>query len=80
MIGDWRHLNKDGKIPAHTVCPFREKCGLVDGCHHKGETHAVDFSCAAARAFDMIVRGQDKAQRVSRDKQNKAHKKSHNSA
>ena len=50
-----RHLNKDGLIPAHTMCPFKKNCELADNCSHEGEKHDKDFSCAAARAFDMIA-------------------------
>ena len=55
MIGNWRWLNKNGLIPAHTICPFKEQCQLADGCHHKGHDHDVPFSCAAARAFDITI-------------------------
>lgn len=47
----------NGKIPAHTVCPFRDQCGFVEAgtCHHKGTEHTVQFSCGAARAYDIIM-------------------------
>lgn len=47
-----------GKIPAHTNCPFVGRCPMAENstCHHKGEQHTVDFSCAAARAYDLIDR------------------------
>jgi hypothetical protein len=49
-------LNEDGCIPARTPCPFRHRCEFaqVGMCHHKGEEHAVQFSCAVARGFDLI--------------------------
>ena len=43
----------DGLIPKHTACPFREECNMP-GCRQLGIEHKVDFSCALARAFDMI--------------------------
>lgn len=46
-----------GKIPAHTECPFKNRCYTTaeEGfCKHKGIEHNVDFSCAIARAFDLI--------------------------
>ena len=49
-------LLQNGKIPAQTMCPLRERCEIVVGgsCHHKGVEHQVQFSCADARAFDMV--------------------------
>ena len=48
----------NGRIPAHAPCPFRERCELFHACEcqHKGELHTVDFSCGAARAFDLSER------------------------
>ena len=44
----------DGKIPANTLCPFKEKCDPKgDFCHHKGTEHQVPFSCAFARGFEI---------------------------
>lgn len=43
----------DGKIPPHTPCPFRDKCG-AGICYHKGTEHTVAFSCAFARGFAML--------------------------
>lgn len=45
-----------GRIPAFTKCPFAGKCPSAKSgkCHHQGETHPVPFSCASARAFDML--------------------------
>lgn len=46
----------NGLIPAGTVCPFLDKCKFkVHTC--PGADNGVkprDFSCAAARLFDMI--------------------------
>lgn len=52
----------EGKIPAHTVCPFRERCEIAQGgaCNHLGQKHNVAFSCAAARGFDLIRRNKEK--------------------
>lgn len=45
----------NGKIPANTECPFRSNCGsALDGnCHHQGIIHAVPYSCATARVFEI---------------------------
>lgn len=45
-----------GKIPANTNCPFVGRCAHAERgvCNHKGEQHDVDFSCAVARAHDLI--------------------------
>jgi len=43
-----------GKIPAFTVCPFKDKCDPKDEfCHHKGILHVAPFSCGFARAFEI---------------------------
>lgn len=46
----------NGKIPARTACPFKTRCATAEGgkCHHTGESHPVDFSCATARGFEMV--------------------------
>jgi hypothetical protein len=46
---------KQGKIPPHTECPFGEDCPIraKGACKHLGFGHTTEFSCAAARAFDM---------------------------
>lgn len=48
-------LLTDGRIPPHTICPFREMCAIAreDKCYHHGVDHNVPFSCGAARAFDI---------------------------
>lgn len=48
----------DGRIPARTVCPFRDRCSIVasGSCHHLGIDCESQFSCAAARAFDLMER------------------------
>ena len=43
----------DGLIPKHTECPFKEECGMPS-CIHEGVNHNVDFSCALARAWDIV--------------------------
>ena len=45
----------EGKIPAGTACPFTGKCAFAQDktCHHNGTNHTVDYSCGAARAFDL---------------------------
>jgi hypothetical protein len=51
-----------GNIPKGTECPFRAKCGFAqdDTCNHRGKDHPCDYSCAAARAFDISHQYQDK--------------------
>ncbi len=46
---------KAGRIPAHTECPFAGDCPIraKGACKHLGTRHITEFSCAAARAFDM---------------------------
>lgn len=48
----------DGRIPAHTECPFRTQCAFAirDACSHKGKDHNVPFSCGAARAYELVNR------------------------
>ena len=45
-----------GKIPAHTECPFRDQCKYAaEGqCKHQGEAHTVPFSCGTARLFFIM--------------------------
>jgi hypothetical protein len=47
-----------GKVPQGQLCPFRGRCSTweAEQCHHKGVKHPCDFSCATARAFDLIER------------------------
>lgn len=53
----------DGKIPAHTVCPFRSTCDRVafkfpDSkkvycfCYHQGIEHTVNYTCSVATNYD----------------------------
>ena len=46
---------KHGNIPAHTICPYDSRCsmGQDDGCKHLGLKHSIEYSCAAARGFDI---------------------------
>jgi hypothetical protein len=46
----------DGRIPAYQECPFRKNCEIATAgnCYHKGIEHNVEFSCAAARGFELI--------------------------
>ena len=52
---------KYGLIPENTVCPFTDKCGYFkdvacngNGCPASTGDNKVDFSCGAARLFDML--------------------------
>lgn len=50
----------NGKIPANTICPFRKECPYSKeggGCGHAGLDHSVEYSCGAARAFNLTNRG-----------------------
>jgi hypothetical protein len=44
-----------GKIPAGTPCHFMDICPSAENktCGHHGAAHTVDYSCGAARAFDL---------------------------
>lgn len=44
---------EDGLVRAGDVCPFVAQCQLKDGCS-KIEATPQQFSCGAARAFDLI--------------------------
>lgn len=46
----------DGKLAAHQECPFRDQCEIArdNACRHLGVFHKVPYSCASARAFDLI--------------------------
>ena len=48
----------NGRIPEGTECPFKEQCEFAQNkkCYHRGKDHKCDFSCATARAFDIIER------------------------
>lgn len=47
----------NGKIPAKTVCFFREECPYSkNSCGHLGLGHTVEYSCGAARAFNLTKR------------------------
>jgi hypothetical protein len=52
-------LDENGRIPAFTECPFKDKCCLVDTCYHTGIKHDVPFSCGFARAFDITKRSRN---------------------
>lgn len=46
------------RIPANTECPFASLCLIKQegACKHKGKEHEIPFSCASARAFDLLHR------------------------
>ena len=52
----------NGRIPAGQECPFTSMCSLkaANQCDHKGISHTVDFSCGAARAYDIDRRREAK--------------------
>lgn len=45
----------NGRIPPRTECSFRSECRFArtHTCNHKGKEHNVEFSCGAARWFDL---------------------------
>jgi len=45
----------NGKIPAHTECPYKDKCEYKKSntCHHQGKGHPREFSCGIARGFSL---------------------------
>jgi len=47
----------DGKIPAFTECPYKSKCN-PEICNHQGSDHQVAFSCAFARAYELLEKRQ----------------------
>jgi hypothetical protein len=60
-------LNKKGRIPANTFCPFKGECVMwknkinksttINGiCGHKGENHKTEYSCGSARGFDIELK------------------------
>ena len=46
----------EGKIPANTVCPYREQCPEPKrgNCGHAGTLHNVPYSCGYARLFKIM--------------------------
>lgn len=59
----WKKLDKNGRIPSYTECPFRGQCEIGESvgpgagqCHHYGKDHCFEFSCASARAFDLLFK------------------------
>jgi hypothetical protein len=46
----------EGKIPANTVCPYREQCTEAQNgnCGHYGVEHNVPYSCGYARLFKIM--------------------------
>jgi hypothetical protein len=51
----------EGRIPAHTPCPFRSECTeAANGhCAHMGTEHTVPFSCGYARLFNIMGRANE---------------------
>ena len=51
----------NGAVPANTDCPYKNRCELAqsDSCNHTGVNHAVPFSCAVARGFEIILRNKE---------------------
>jgi hypothetical protein len=45
----------NGRVPAHTICPFREICEIKLTCNHLGLNHAIDYSCGVARGFEIAL-------------------------
>ena len=59
QLGSSRQL-VDGRVPPHTVCPFRARCNIAESgqCGHLGIEHPVPYSCAAARALELIEKAE----------------------
>jgi len=55
----------NGRIPAHTECPYRAECPQAEAgiCHHKGVDHECEFSCALARLFKIVKEGEARDQK-----------------
>ena len=51
----WNNLNRDGKIPAHQLCPYTPICGLRHSgeCKHKGFGEKRAFFCKRAQWIDV---------------------------
>lgn len=54
------HLNanglSNGSIPAKTICPFLKECGLkTEECPSETSLKEKPYSCAAARAWSMLI-------------------------
>lgn len=51
-----KHILVDGKIPAYTKCPWFQQCHIADWgqCAHRGIEHDRPFSCASARAYQIL--------------------------
>ena len=45
----------NGKIPAHTECPYKDICRYKksDSCYHLGKGHIREFGCGIARGFAL---------------------------
>lgn len=52
----------EGKIPALTDCPYRNKCQTSENglCAQKGAEHPVPFSCGTARAIELYTKHHDR--------------------
>jgi hypothetical protein len=48
-----KSLLVNGLIPAHTECPFCDKCHMIAECNHQGKNHIVEYSCEVAQAMDL---------------------------
>jgi hypothetical protein len=66
----YKFLNERGRIPAHTVCPFKKGCATAaaGNCYHLGEESTVDFSCALARMFDMFTRNEEQEKKEQNER------------
>lgn len=60
-LNDMNSVLVNGKIPAHTVCPYRDQCEYAkqNECNHRGVDHTIPFSCGAARLFKIFLREPD---------------------
>jgi len=57
-MSNWINLNPEGRIPVNAECPYAKICKhkRENGCHHYGTDHGFVFSCATARAYDIVLK------------------------
>lgn len=54
-------LNLDGNIPAGEPCPWHDRCAICwAACPTPNNLKEVDYSCGAARSFDLVERDRER--------------------